>query len=120
MSLVDPDFAEWLGRAELTARAADGAADAKWGTLALDARISSALAFKADADAEAARQRAFLAGPLAVETLRVGGQQIALIGEVVTLRASGGGYAAGVDVFVLGADETETGGGTLLTVLRRL
>ena len=120
MSLVDPDFATWLASEELEAIAADAPAEAKWGSLALDTRISSALAFKADATAEAGRQRTFLAGPLAIETLRVPGLHIGLVGEVVTLTADKGGYAAGVDVFVLGADETEGGGATRLTVLRRL
>lgn len=120
MSLVDADFAEWLRSEALMARAVDAPTDAKWGALAIDTRISSALALKVDADAEAVRQLAFLTGPPVVETLRVEGKQIGLLGRVVTLRTATGDYAGGVQVFVLGADESEQGGGTRLTVLRRL
>lgn len=119
MTLVDPDFAEWLGRDEVIAVATNAAAEAKWGAIAIDTAISSPIAFKADAIAEASRQLAFRPGPLDVEKLRVPGQHVGLIGKVVKLTAAKGGYAAGVDVFVLDADETDAGGGTILTVLRR-
>lgn len=120
MTLVDPDFAEWLGSEEISAVASDAASEAKWGALAIDTTISSAIALKADAVAEAARQLAFRPGPLVVETLRVPGLQVGMVGKVVTLTADKGGYAAGVDVFVLGADEIDGMGGTKVTVLRRL
>lgn len=120
MTLVDPDFAEWLASEENAAVASDPAAETKWGTLAIDTAIASALALKADAVAEAARQLAFRPGPIAIETLRVPGLQVGMIGKVVTLTADKGGYAAGVDVFILGADEIDGAGGTRVTVLRRL
>lgn len=120
MTLVDPDFAEWLRRDEVLAVAFDSVAATRWGALALDTRTSSPLAFKADAEAEAARQLAFRPGVLAVETLRVPGQHVGMIGRMVRLTASKGGYSAGVDVFVVGADETVSPGGTIFTVLRRL
>ncbi len=120
MTLVDPDFAEYLGREEVLATSTDAAAAAKWGAIAIDTRISTALAFKADALVEAARQLAFRPGPLAVELLRAPGLHVGLIGEVVTLRAAKGGYDAGVDVFILAADETDPGDGTRFIVLRRM
>lgn len=120
VSQVDPDFAEWLASEDIAAIASDPAAEAKWGALAIDTTISSALALKADAVAEAARQLAFRPGPTAVETLRVPGLQVGMIGKVLTLTADKGGYAAGVDVFVLNADEIDGVGGTKVTVLRRL
>lgn len=120
MTLVDPDFAEWLASEETTAIASDAAAEAKWGVLAIDTTISSALSLRPDALAEAARQLAFRPGPLVVETLRVPGLQVGMIGRVVTLTADKGGYDEGVDVFVLGADEIDGMGGTKVTVLRRL
>jgi hypothetical protein len=120
VTLVDPDFAEWLAREDLGAIASDPAAEAKWGALAIDTTISSALALRPDAVAEAARQLAFRPGPMAIETLRVPGLQVGAIGKVVRLTADKGGYAAGVDVFVLGADEIDGTGGTKVTVLRRL
>lgn len=120
MTLVDPDFAEWLASEDIAAIASDAAAEAKWGAIAIDTAIASPLALKGDALAEAARQLAFRAGPIAIETLRVPGLQLAMIGKVITLKADKGGYAAGVDVFVLGADEIDGIGGTKVTVLRRL
>lgn len=119
MTQVDPDFAEWLGREEVLAVAKDAGAEAKWGAIAIDTQISSPVAFKADAVAEAARQLAFRPGPMDVDVLRVPGQRVDLIGKVVTLTAAKGGYEAGVDVFVLDADETDAGGGTKLVVLKR-
>lgn len=120
VTLVDPDFAEWLASEETSAIASDAASEAKWGVLAIDTAISSALALRPDALAEAARQLSFRPGPVAIETLRVPGLQVEMIGKVVTLTADKGGYAAGVDVFVLGADEIDGLGGTKVTVLRRL
>jgi hypothetical protein len=117
---VDGDFAAWLQSEEMTTVAADAAAAAKWGSLAIDTRISSPIAFAADAAIEADRQLDFRPGPLAVEVLRIPGLHLELIGEVVTLRADKGGYSAGIDVFVLGADEIDGDGGTKLTVLRRM
>lgn len=119
MTLVDPDFADWLGSTEVLATATDNPAAAKWGALAIDTRISSPLAFRADALAEAGRQLAFRPGPLDVDILRIPGLHLDLVGKVVTLTAAKGGYDAGVDVFVLAADETDPDGGTKLTVLRR-
>lgn len=120
MALVDPDFAEWLGRAELTAIATVAGADATWGGLAIDTRISSPLALKTDAIVEAGRQSAFRPCPLAVDRLLVPGQRVDLLGRVVTLTAEGGGYSAPVDVFVLAVDEGDEAGSTRLTVLRRM
>ena len=119
-AIVDPNFAAWLRREEAVAVAIDTPAVLKWGALAVDTRISSPLAVKADAEAEAVRQFQFMAGPSAIETLRVDGQRGDLIGRVVTLTAPKGGYAAGLNVFVIGFDETASPGGTILTVLRRL
>lgn len=120
VSVVDADFAAWLRSEELTTVAANAGAEAKWGALAIDTQISSPIAFVGDAAAEAARQLAFRPGPLWVDVLRIPGFHVGLIGEVITLRADKGGYAAGVDVFVLGADEIDGDGGTKVTVLRRM
>lgn len=120
MTLVDQNFATWLASEEALALAEDAAIAGKWGSIGVDARISSPIAVASDAEAEATRQLAFLAGPKAIETVRVPGEQAGLIGRVVTIHAEMGGYAGGVDVFVLAADESDGDGGTKLTVLRRL
>lgn len=118
MTLVDPNYAAWLQSDELEA-AAENADAAKWGDLAIDTRIATALIYAEDAEDEASRQLAFRPGPLDVEWLRVSGLHVDMIGRVVTLRANKGGYEAGVDVFVLAADETDKVGGTKFLVLRR-
>jgi hypothetical protein len=120
VTLVDPDYAEWLGREEIIAVSEDAEAASRWGDLALDTRTSSLLAFKPDAAAEAARQLAFRSGVVVIDRLRVQGQHVGMIGRAVTLTARKGGYEGGVDVFVLDADETDPGGGTVFLVLRRL
>lgn len=121
MALVDPEYAAWLSRDENQAVATSAPAAAKWGALAVDTEISSAIAGKVDADAEAARQLAFMGvDPPAIERLRVPGNQIGLIGHVVKLHATKAGYAGGLNVFVLFADETSEPGSTVLTVLRRM
>ncbi|MBN8844786.1 MAG: hypothetical protein J0H88_16215 [Sphingomonadales bacterium] len=120
MALVDPDFAEWLASEEISALATDAAIEAKWGSIAIDTLISSPLALKADAVAEAARQLAFRPGPIAVEKLSVPGKHIGMMGRVLNLTANVAGYEAGVDVFILTADETEQPGRTVFVVLRRL
>lgn len=120
MALVDPDFAEWLGRAQNRAIASSAAVGESWGALAIDAEISSALAFKDDAVDEAARQLGFLSAPAVIDKLRIHGQRADLIGKVISAQTHDGDYAGGQDVFVLAADETETAGMTVLTVLRRM
>lgn len=120
MALVDPDFAEWLGRAENRAIATAPQIGDMWAALGLDTEISSPLAFKNDGQAEAQRQLAFRSGPAAVERLDVPGARADLIGRVVTLKTGEGAYAEGRDVFVIGVDETEVPGRTMLSVIRRL
>ena len=114
MALVPSPTASWLQSPELIAEAARDAS--AFGTSATDSRIGSPLADKADADAEAARQLAFLGPATVVDQLRVEGEQVGLIGRCLPFAVDGQAAAAG---FVLGAQELDTGG-TLLTVLRRL
>lgn len=119
MPTVDPARADWLKREALFSAATVSGAFTKWGDLALDSTIISALALKADADTESAKQAAFMAGPLAREKIDVIGFRKDLVGQVVTITGDRLGYeAGGLAVFVLGA--AEQGGFTTLTVLRRL
>ena len=113
MPLVPSPTAAWLQSPELLAEASGPAG---WGTSARDSRVGSPLAAQADAQAEAARQAAFL-GPAAFrDRVRVEGQRLDLIGRAVPLAIDGG---AAVACFVLAAAELDDGG-TELTVLRRL
>lgn len=117
---VDAGIVEWLKDGALHAEATDAAAAGAWGATALETRIMSPIALAADAAAEAARQRTFLAGPLAIETHDVPGLRIDLLGRPVTIIADRLGYDAGLTVFVIGVDEREGIERTILTVLRRL
>ncbi|MCH4893373.1 hypothetical protein GO308_09655 [Sphingomonas sp. SFZ2018-12] len=82
--------------------------------------IVSPLAAQADAQAEADRQLAFLAAPRSIERIEVPGNRADLLGRAVTIAAKGGGYDAGVAVFVIGVEELAEVDRTILTVLRRL
>ncbi|WP_066550762.1 hypothetical protein [Sphingomonas sp. CCH15-F11] len=82
--------------------------------------IVSPLATLADAQAEADRQLAFLASPRSIERIEVPGNRADLLGRAVTIAAQGGGYDAGITVFVIGVEELAEVDRTVLTVLRRL
>lgn len=114
---VDAPFADWLRSQALVA--VDASASA-WGALAVDSSITSPLAVKADAEAEAQRQHAFLGPPAVIDVLRVPGRNVDLVGQAVTLTADHEGYRAGAVVFVLSAQEQEGDNSTIVRVIRRL
>lgn len=116
MSSVEATFADWLRSAALVSVAS---AASPFGTLAQSSAITSALAAKADADAESARQLGFLGGARVVDKLRVADRRVDLIGKALTLTAEHEGYRGGAVVFVIAAEELDDGG-TLLSVIRRL
>lgn len=117
---VDAEFAAWLGAPCLNAVASSSSLEAAWGKLAAAKESVSALAEKADAEAEANRQLTLFGAPMVVEILQVPGLRVDLIAKPVTLKASRSGYTTGVTVFVLGAKEIEKIERTNLTVLRKL
>ena len=112
-------YAQYLKSAALYASADVTDALAKWGSKATTSTIISPIAFKSDAQAEAARQATFLAGPLARDAHVVKGQRSDLIGQIVTLYGDRLGYEGGASALVIGAVEAETGDTTTLTVLKR-
>lgn len=114
---VDAPFADWLRSPALVA--VDSAVSA-WGVLAIDSSITSPLAIKADAEAEAQRQRTFLGPPAVVDVLRVPGRCVDLVGQAVTLIADHEGYRADAVVFVVSAQEQEGDNSTIVRVIRRL
>lgn len=120
MSAVDPTFAEWLQAEDLPSRAADATLTTRWGDSATESAITSGLALKSGADAESARQIAFLGYPMVEDVHTVKGQQRDKLGQVVTMTGPWLGYTAGVDVFVIGVEEDRGANLTTLTVLRRL
>lgn len=117
MSLVPATTAQWLGGRAIYAQAEDSGLRARWGDVAVESETISPIASAADASAEAARQLAFLAQPLAEEVVDVAGQQIGLLGTVRRIVCDRVGYALGPAVLIIGAEEQE-GGLTRLTVLR--
>lgn len=120
MAAVDPGIADWLKSRALFAAAISAGIAAAWGEDAAETEIVSPFALKADAEAEAARQLAFLSGPLAIDTHVVHGLRADLFGSAVTIQADQYGYGAGVAVFVIGAEEAEDAEQTTLTVVRKL
>lgn len=119
MNAVDAGLVAWLKEGAMFSAATDAAAAARWGSAAAETEILSPLALVGGAEAEAARQLDFLRGPLAVEQLDVAGSGVELIGTVRTIVADALGYGGGLDVFVIGYADGDTGR-TTLTVLRRL
>lgn len=117
---VDAEFAAWLGSACLNAVSSSPTLEAAWGTLAAAGELVSALADKADAEAEAGRQVDLFGAPMVVEVLQVAGIRVDLACKPITLTASRAGYTAGATVFVLGAKELDQVERTDLTVLRKL
>ena len=85
-----------------------------------ETEILSPFALKADAEAEAARQLAFLSGPLAIDTHLVPGLRSDLFGQAVTIASSRLGYGAGRPAFVIGVEEADAADQTTLTVLVKL
>lgn len=117
---VDAEFAAWLRSTSLVAVTSSAALEAAWGELAATSESVSALAAKADAEAEASRQLDLFGVPMVVEVLQVHGLRIDLFAKPITLMAPRAGYAAGATVFVIGAKELDGVERTNLTVLRKL
>jgi hypothetical protein len=117
---VDQGFARWLREGAYFAEASDAQVAGMFAQLARVSEIVSTLALKAGAEAEAARQLAFLKWPLAIDTHLVPGLRADLIGQPVAIRGDRLGYDAAPTVFVIGVAEQDGTDQTLLTVLRKL
>ena len=119
---VDPVFAQWLqAEADWTVRSS-AAQQARWGATARTVETRTGIATRAAAEAEADRQLAFWArGPFVIDVHEITGTDWAeAIGRVVTLTNPELGYAAGIDVFLLGVEVDRSTGISALTVLRPL
>lgn len=119
---VDPVFAQWLQDVALWSLGEDAAIKARWGATAIVAERATAIANQADAIAEAARQLAFMGWPLAEDQhlLPLGAGWSQFLGQVITLTGNGLGYEAGLDVFLISAEDDHSAGMSTLVVLRRL
>ena len=120
MTAVDPVFAQWLqdeGRWHVQTSAAVAAA---WGAIALTTERMTCLSEAADTQAEAVRQLAFLGFASAIDEHLLTGRWAGFLGTVITVTIARLGYDAGVDVFVLGAQDDLSTGLSRVTVLRRL
>lgn len=120
MASVDPLFAQWLMADGLWEVSEEATLKARWGDKALTTSRMTTIATKADAEAEAARQLAFMGPVAAIDQHTLKGSWRQLRGRVVTLTSDRLGYQAGVDVFVLGAEDELSTGLSRVTVLRRL
>jgi hypothetical protein len=124
VSPVDAGFAAWLQADALYASVTDSTIAANYGTRGLTSELLSCLVFEADADTEATRQLAFLAGPLAQDEHIVKGLRHDLLGRLIRLTYDGlqalGYDGKGSLAFVIGCEESDTTDTTTLTVLKRL
>ena len=112
--MVDSDYALYLQSPERLVTLSDAVMAARWGSFARTVEVSSCLTTEANALAEAARQQAFLGGPLVEDlvTLRGALDVAALRGRAVTID--------GAVVFVLGGDVDHSTAISHLNILRRL
>jgi DNA-binding transcriptional regulator LsrR (DeoR family) len=117
---VDAAVVRWLKEGAIYELASDASTVTKYGAVARETSVMSPLALTAGAAAEAARQVAFLSGPLVVDTHLVKGLRSDLIGQPVTITTARLGYDAGLVVFVIGVAERDETDQTVLTVLRKL
>ncbi|ARR52049.1 hypothetical protein HY78_00525 [Rhizorhabdus wittichii DC-6] len=116
---IEPSYGEWLQSDALYATSTDATLAARWPTQAIESEAVSPFAEKVDGEAEGGRQIAFLGPPKDTDVHVVPGRHRNLLGRVVTLMIDRLGYDAGVNCFVIGADEQQVTGSTVLTVLRR-
>lgn len=120
MTMVDPVFAQWLMADCQWSLSADAPTQARWGATAQTRERKTTIATKADAEAEAARQLAFMGQPMALDVHLLKGRWEPFRGQVITITLDQLDYDAGVDVFVLGAEDVLSDGTSRVTVLRRL
>lgn len=115
-------YADWLQSASLLTSAEDAPTIAAFGEEAVEGSVTTPYVNKADADAEAARQIAFLKVPHVEETVEVFDDvdPAQLRGRCWTITAAAPGYTGGALCFVLGGDRDEATGTVNLYVLRRL
>lgn len=121
MPIPGATFAEWLRSPALFKYAVDAAISAAWGDDAPRSERVTALANSTDALAEATRQLNFQKWPMAKEVHRgMKGKFQPYIGKVITIKTDRLGYAAGINVLVLGAQDDLASGLSTVTVLRIL
>lgn len=120
MTAIDPVFAQWLMSEGLWGVGADATLQARWGDRAQTTQRMTTIASKADAVLEAASQIAFMGGPLAIEEHLLPGEWASRLGQVITITIGRLGYDAGLNVFVIGAQDDRSAGTSLVTVIRRL
>jgi len=120
VATVDSQFAQWLQNQGLWALVEDAPAIVRWAVGALTTERMTGIATKEDAEAEAARQLAFLGGPLVVDEHTLRGEWRHCLGQVITITGNRLGYDAGVDVFVVSVSDDLATGLSTVTVIRRL
>jgi hypothetical protein len=117
MPTANPGTVQFLKSPALFTKATAASAGT-WTDRAVDSEIISPLALKAAADTEAARQIAFLEGPLVEDAILVPGKRKDLFGKVITAAGDPLDYSAGVIAFVIGFQESDST--TLLSIIRKL
>lgn len=120
MTSIDPVYAQWLMAPGYWHLAQDAALLMRWGGSADASERMTTMAERADAAAEAARQLAFFGNPLVEDEHVLVGEWKHRLGQVITITGDRLDYDAGVDVFVIGAQDDHATGLSRVTVLRRL
>lgn len=116
MTAVDPVFAQWLQDRALFHLEVDATLSARWGDRAQTTERITPLALQADAEAEAARQIAFLGGPLVEDEHQLIGTWRDRLGQTISIEGLHLGYfdgtiTGGGEEFTFGGDTFTLGGG---------
>lgn len=121
MAAVDPIFAQWLMAPALWQVFPDATIKTRWGTSAQTTERVTTIATATQAALEAARQITFLGGsPLAIDEHELVGAWAQYLGQMIMLTIDRLGYDAGLNVFVIGAQDNRAAGTSTVTVIRRL
>lgn len=119
MTGIDPVFAQWLQGEGHWHVSVEATLLARWGVTAQTTSRMTTIATKADAEAEGARQLAFLGGPLFVDRATVPGAWESYLGQVITVTIDKLGYDGGEDAFLIGAQDDLSAGTSQISVIRR-
>ncbi len=116
---VDPVTAAWLKAPYNSVSDDDATVAGIWGALATVSEAVSALADRAPAVTEAARQMAFLSQPCAPDRILVPGLRADLLGKLIDATTDRGGMTA-ARCLVIGVEEQIDVETTILTALRKI
>jgi len=120
MASVDPLVAQWLQSDGLWSVSESAPMRQRWGETAITAERMTTLSTANDAANEGARVIAFRGQPMVEDQADLPGAFVSAIGRIITIEHPDLEYEAGMDVFVIGAEDDWATNVSRVTFLRRL